>query len=133
MRNVLIIAIMGLLFASCEKDKDDYRDDFVGTYECSYKEFLYGDTIAGVDTFVVGKVYKSMLNFRYMPGDYYHYGPMESYIKVEVNHRGEFSLISSWNYLDAVEGRFYSDSIVMNVIHKTNWGEHKTVIKGKKI
>ena len=68
MKKVLIIAIIGLLFASCEKDEPDYREKFAGRYSCIVERDGYerGRGVINksyLDTIEVGMVDDSSLTF----------------------------------------------------------------------
>ncbi len=89
MKKILILSLIGLLFASCKKDEKDYREDFVGTYSCAIDEhYQRADTgedthTMSVDTIEVGMVDDSMLYFKSIPRGSYYFGSDKGHIKVE--------------------------------------------------
>lgn len=134
MRKVLIVVLIGLLFAGCEKDEPDYRVKYVGTYACSYEEtFIINSDIRynkGADTIEVGFVDDSMLYFKSIPNGDFYYDSDKGHIMVGVD--GTFILRDYW-WETKAEGRFFDDSILINHTNSHKWEESKMIIKGKKM
>lgn len=132
MRKVLFIAIIGLLFASCEKDNGDYRDNFVGVYSCTIDYYGYDfydfrdeeHYRTYMDTIAVEMAGDSMLCFKSMSGGYYFNGA-----EIKVDNEGSFI----YYYEDAnVRGEFYNDSLSMVDTYRRHWVGSIKTITGKK-
>ena len=137
MKKILILSLIGLLFASCKKDEKDYREDFVGTYSCAIDEhYQRADTgedthSMSVDTIEVGMVDDSMLYFKSIPRGSYYFGSDKGHIKVEAD--GEFSLYDYGNWEVQAQGKFSNDSIVVRKEYKHRHEESTTIILGRKL
>lgn len=136
MKKLLIIAIAGLLFTSCEKGEPDYREKFVGRYECTVDSYSFhapsGDysTETYLDTIEVGMAEDSMLTLLSVKDEYYFDYKGGEFI---VGNEGNFSLhYSDWEV--RLYGCFFNDSIMINskYNHKGLFGS-EDLFKGKKI
>lgn len=112
MKKLLIIVITGLLFASCEKDEPDYREKFVGKYECvvDYYSFNapsgYSRAETYLDTIEVGMIEDSSLTFHSEKKEHLFKG--NGYNLVDNDGNFEF-LIGDETKL---RGQFFNDSII---------------------
>ena len=137
MKKILIVVLIGFLFASCKQDEKDYREGFVGayscvTYKCYYRADLGIDTLTMEgDTIEVGMVDDSMLYFKSVPDGYYYFDSDKGHIKVEPD--GEISLYDYWNSEVQAQGKISNDSIVVREEYKHRHEVSIITIIGKKV
>ena len=129
---ILVLAITAIGYISCEKPNPDYREKWVGTYECK-KEFTSsyppGSTGVSYPLVDVVAVADSMLNLT--ERDISPNAMSGVHNNVKVNSDGSFSKIDGNR--PYIEGNFYKDSIKINYSNGSAGGTITAYYTGKKL
>ena len=119
---LLIAVIFGIIGVSCRKPEIDYREKWVGVYECEYENGGIEENIL-VDVISIGD---SMLNI----SDRRSYSEWvivehDVTVKSDGSFKGEA-------ILQSVDGKFYKDSIYVRVIQASPYHYGYVYYYGKK-
>jgi len=129
--NLMILAIMAIGYVSCEKPKEkDYRDKWVGSYEC---EEIYTWCSGPIDT-VHTKIYKTnvIVTAKNDAWIVFCVNRNEKRYGANVNEDGSFNEI---NDIEPryINGIFHADSLNMTIVHSYSPGHSNiSYFKGKK-
>ena len=115
------------LFSTCKKDKEDYRDKWVGTYDCergSFQKKVLVDVTTKEDS-VLHIEERGLLE----EDGYYRQGVRHD---VKIDSEGNFTKISNGGNL-SLSGYFYKDSIYILYVYPAPGHTTRFSYEGKKI